>query len=431
MKSSRRKFLSSAAALGGAAAMMPLNACQSSTKTEAAYPDYSKLDEALSQPVLKRELFPNPLIIESLELLRDRNNFICRVRSKDGAEGISIGHPFISKESYPLFQNILHQLFVGKDARDLDELLFRAANLNVKRQGVPLCTQMATVEFAILDMLGNIANKPMAQVIGNLHNPYIEIYLGTRIWELRRMEPEESLELMAQDVAESNAKAIKLRAGTGDYLGLNHEEAPGRSEKLIRMARKKFGDDMVIMIDGNGSYDLNESIRLGKILEELNYYFYEEPMPWDWYEEQKRLAEALTIPTAGGEAEFRMHAFRWQIANDALDVIQPDIFYFGGMIRSMQVTRMAQTAGKVLVPHMSHGGLGFLYMLHLTSVLENAGKYHEFKMFETKDANGTIIPIESKTEPFSSENGKIKVPQGSGLGVIIDPEYIKTHQSIL
>jgi L-alanine-DL-glutamate epimerase-like enolase superfamily enzyme len=76
---------------------------------------------------------------------------------------------------------------------------------------------------------------------------------------------------------------------------------------------------------------------------------------------------------------------------------------------------------------MSEGGLGYLYMLQMVSACPNADKYHEFKMFQTKDANGTIIPIESKTEPFSSVGGVIKVPTGSGLGITIDPDYIKTH----
>ena len=198
-------------------------------------------------------------------------------------------------------------------------------------------------------------------------------------------------------------------------------------EKLIRMAREKFGDDMVLMIDGNGSYSVKEAIRIGKLLQEYNYYFYEEPVPWDWYEEQKQVAEALEIPMAGGEEEFGMHAFRWLIGNNAFDILQPDLFYFGGMIRSMKVARMAEAAGKTLAPHMSSGGLGYLYMLQFTSACANASEYHEFKMFETKDANGTIIPIESKTEAFSSNDGVVKVPEGSGLGIRIDPDYIKTH----
>ena len=428
MKTNRRHFISTAALMGTASAVVSLSSCGPSQKPEAGYPDYSLLDKALAVPVLKRDLFPLPVVIDTLELLQDRNNFICRVRSKDGAEGISIGHPFISNQGYPMFLHSLHRRFIGKDARDLDALIYDAVEGNIKKQGVPLCVQIATIEFAILDMLGNLAGLPVGQLIGEIHHPEISIYLGTQISEMRNLDPEESLALVQQDQEETRAKAIKLRAGKGDTLGMDNENAPWRTEKLIRMAREKFGDEMVLMIDGNGTYSVNEAIRIGKILEEYNFYFYEEPVPWDWYEEQKRVADALTISMAGGEEEFGMHAFRWLIAHNAFEILQPDTFYFGGMIRSMQVARMAEAAGKVIVPHMSGGGLGYLYMLHFTSACSNAGKYHEFKMFETKDANGTIIPIESKTEPFSSVEGVVKVPTGPGLGIQIDPGYIATHK---
>ena len=427
MKTNRRNFITYAAMSGGLASLGAFNVSASDRKGGTDYPDYSALDEVLKLPVLKRELFPSPVIIETLELLQDRNNFICRVRSKDGAEGISIGHPFISKNSYPMFLNLLRPVFIGKDARDLDALIFQSAEGNVKNQGVPLCVQIATIEFAILDMLGNIANVAAGKLIGDIHNPEIAVYLGTRLGELRRMEPEKSLELVKQDFLETKAKAIKIRAGVGDNSGSDRDNAPGRTEKLIRMAREMFGDDMVLMIDGNGTYSVKEAIRIGKILEEYKYYFYEEPVPWDWYEEQKQVAEGLKIKMAGGEEEFGLHAFRWLIANDAFDIIQPDVFYNGGMIRSMKVARMAEVRGKTIVPHLSEGGLGYLYLLHFTSACSNADKFHEFKMFETKDANGTLIPIESKTQPFESINGVIKVPTGSGLGIVIDPAYIKTH----
>ncbi len=428
MKSNRRKFISTTALVGGSAAILPFSSLGSTNQPKQDYSDYSILDKALQRPVLKRELFPLPIIIETVELLQNRNNFICRVRSKDGAEGISIGHPFISKQGYPMFENCVRHRFLGKDARDLDRLVFDAAERNVKSQGVPLCVQIATLEFAILDMLGTLTNKPVGQLIGEIHHPEIAIYLGTRVSDLRRKEPEVSLELVKKDWSETKAKAIKLRAGRGDNLGSDIDNAPGRTEKLIRMARETFGDEMVLMIDGNGSYSVKEAIHIGKLLEEYNYYFYEEPVPWDWYEEQKQVADALKIPMAGGEEEFGIHAFRWLIANNAFDIIQPDQFYFGGMIRSMQVARMAEVAGKTIVPHMSGGGLGYLYLLHFVSACPNAGEYHEFKMFATKDANGNRIPIESKTESFSSKNGVIKVPQGSGLGIHIDPDYIKTHK---
>ena len=427
MKTNRRNFLT-AAALASGSAVLPLSSCNEKGKTIQGITDYSNLDLALKQPVLKTALFSSPVIIESLELLRDRDSCLYRVRSKDGAEGISVGHPFIAEVSYPMVPKVLANHFVGNDALDLDKLIFNAHERNVKRQGIPLCVHVAAIEFAILDMLGNIAKKPAGLLIGDMLNPEVAIYLGHHLAKLRNMEPEQSLEFMKKDAEETHAKAIKLRAGRGDNLATDIDNAPGRTEKLIRMAREMFGDDMVLMIDGNGSYSVKEAIRIGKILEEYKYEFYEEPVPWDWYEEQKQVERALNIPMAGGEEEFGMHAFRYLIGNEVFQILQPDLFYFGGMTRTMQVARMVEAAGLKITPHISGGGFGFLYMLHMVSVCPAAYKYHEFKMFQTKDANGTIIPIESKGAPFESVDGKIKPPTGSGLGVTIDPDYVRTHR---
>ena len=73
---------------------------------------------------------------------------------------------------------------------------------------------------------------------------------------------------------------------------------------------------------------------------------------------QKKWHSALKIPIAGGEQEPSLHMFRWLIANDALQIVQPDMFYFGGMVRSMKVARMAAALGKECTPHISGSGLG-------------------------------------------------------------------------
>ena len=93
----------------------------------------------------------------------------------------------------------------------------------------------------------------------------------------------------------------------------------------------------------------------------------------------KRVADALDIPIANGEQDQSFVNFRWLIANDGLEIVQPDSYYFGGLIRCVKVGRMAAAFGKSIVPHMSGGGLGFLYNSHLVSVLPNAGAHHPFQ----------------------------------------------------
>ncbi len=421
MKSNRRQFISTAAS-AGLAASLPLSSCirEDKNNTPAAIRDnYQKLDQILNQPVFRKELFTSPVIIETIELLRFENNFLCRVRSTDGATGISVGHSHYLRSLYPIFTDLIQQFFIYKDARNLDLLLEKVYiyKLNFRLSGLALGAPLATLELAILDMMGHIAGKPIGQLIGDSHHSEIEVYQAT---EYRDKPVAESMELITRDVNENNARALKIKIGglmfeTEDIHAVG---PPGRTETMIPLVRKTFGDDMVLYADSNGFFSVEEAIRAGKLLEKYDYRFFEEPVPFDWYEETRQVADSLTIPVAGGEQEYSLHGFRWLIANNGLQVVQPDIFYFGGMIRSMKVALMADAFGKSCTPHMSGGDLGFLYMMHFASVIPNAMPHHEFKGFRTN------IIFECKTSPLVSENGVVKVPTGPGSGVDIDPGFM-------
>ena len=420
MNPSRRKFIAAALA-GGAAAALPLSSRGAAARShETLQARYAMLDGILKQPVLKRQLFTSPVVIETLELLRLGNSFICHVRSKDGAEGYSVSNNSQEMSLYAIQVNRLQPFFIGKDARDLDELLEEVYvyQSNYKMQSLALWVPLATIEFAILDMLGRIAQKPMGLLIGDkIHNPTVQVY---RANGERDVSAEAVMANLTRDVEESQAKALKIKIGGR----MSHVEYPaGRSEKLIPMVRKAFGDKMVCMADSNGSYGVEEGIKFGKLLEEYNYAFYEEPVPFDWYEETKAVADAVNIPMAGGEQESSLHAFRWLIANDALDIVQADVYYFGGLIRCMKVARMAEAMGKQHVPHIS-GGLGYLYMIHFVSVISNAGPFHEFKGLSQ------AIPFECKTSDLGTMGGFVTVPTGPGSGIEIDPAYIKKHSVV-
>ena len=420
MNINRRHFISTTFA-GGVAAALPLSSYGSIKSaisgTKSLYPDYNGLNEIEKRPVLKRQFFTAPVIIKSVELLRYGKSFLCRVRSADGAEGISVAHDGIYSH-YLIFLS-LRGLFIGKDARDLDSLMDKVYIANYRLQGIALGIPAATIEFAILDMLGRMANKSMGLLIGEIHKPRIEFYLAT---EGRGTSAEETLRVWQPQVEACKAKEIKIRVG-GGHMANNVDNPSGRTEKLIPLFRKAFGDKMDISADSNGSYTVAEAIRVGKVLEEYGIIRYEEPVPYDYYEECKQVADTLTVPVSGGEQDQSFHQLRWMLVNDGLDIIEPDVFYFGGMIRSMKIARIAEACdGKQCTPHMSPGRLGFLYAFHFVSALSNGGFRPEFKGFETD------VPYVCKTGPIKSENGAVTVPTGPGSGVDIDPEYIKKHQ---
>lgn len=429
MKVNRRKFISTATIGGLAATAIPFSSCGSKETATGSlidvYSRYSMLDEILKQPVLKKDLFSTPVIIETLELLRYQNSFLCRVRSTDGAEGISVGHSDI-RILWPLFLSKLQPFFIGKDARELDLILERVYNfgLNFRYNGISLGLPLATIEFAILDMLGRIANRSIGQLIGDIHHPEVGVYMGSiGGWELTL---EENFEHIKEVVAEYDVNALKIRVGY-QYAGtmdLRYPGVPGKSEKLIPLVREHFGDDWVLYADANSYYDVEGAIRIGRMLEEYKYSFFEEPVMYDQFKDIKTVADTLTIPIGNGEQDQSFTNFHWLIANDGIDIVQPDNYYFGGLIRSMKVARMANVFGKTIVTHMSGGGLGYLYNIHLVSVCPNAGPHTEFKGLRTH------VPFECSTSPLKIVDGKIKVPTGPGLGIDIDPEFIKKHHPL-
>jgi L-alanine-DL-glutamate epimerase-like enolase superfamily enzyme len=426
METTRRKFISAAVAGGLAATTLPFFSCGSEAKSDGSALDlksrYAKLDEVLKRPVLKKEFFTTPVIIDSLDLLRFGKRFLCRVRSKDGAVGISIAHGGMSS-LYHIFLGRLQPYFIGQDARELDLILEKVYfyGFNFRYNGISLGLPLATIEFAILDMLGKIANKSMGQLIGDIHNTEVPIYVAT---EFRELPLEEHFERIKQAVAKYDAKALKIKVGYmySETTDIHYPGVPGKSEKLIPLVREYYGDAWSLYADSNSYYDVDGAIRIGKILEENKYGYFEEPVMYDHFEDIKAVADALTMPIANGEQDQSFTNFRWLIAHDGIDIVQPDNFYFGGFIRGMKVARMAEAFGKTIVPHMS--GLGYLYNIQFVSACPNAGPHHEFKGLDSD------VPFECPTSPLKVINGKIKVPTGPGLGINIDPDFIKKHEIV-
>ncbi len=428
MKTNRRHFISAAAAATIGAAAPSIISCKKESGTGLSADEirsrYEKLDGIIKQPVLKKDLFKEPVIIDTVELLHYDRSWLCRVRSKDGAEGMSVGHSTMSI-LYPVFLRNLQPFFIGQDARELDLILERVFiyNFNFRYNGITLGLPLATIEFAILDMLGRKSGKPTAELIGEVHNPEVGVYTAT---EFREKPLEEHFELIKKAVAEYDTHALKVKVGY-QYSGtkdIHYAGVPGKTEKLIPMLREFYGDDMALYADSNGYYDVHDAIKVGRLLEEYKYRYFEEPVMFDHFEDIKAVADALTLPVANGEQDQSFVNFRWLIANDGLDIVQPDNYYFGGMIRSMKVALMAHAFGKEFIPHMSGGGLGFLYNTILVSAAPNAGEHHEFKGLDTN------VIYECPTSPLLVIDGKIKAPTGPGMGVNFDRDFIKKHEIV-
>lgn len=406
MSYSRRHFIGKAAGLGALAFADP------ASLLAQEYPGASRdLVAAASRPVLDVTRLNGPVIIESIDLLRKGRQHFIRVRSTDGAEGIALDN---SRAQYlgPIFQQRVAPFFIGKDARNLEELLWDLYRWgsNYKLQGLAFWSPVAWVEFAILDLLGRVAGQSMGELLGGVVRDRIPFYVASG---RRDSTPEEEVDYLQGLIDETKATAVKYRVG--GRMSRNADALPGRTPQLIELSRKVLGDDIAIHADSNSSYDPPQAIEVGRMLEAIGAVYFEEPCPFDRLEDTKQVADALTIPVAGGEQEYSHWRFQWAIQNRAVDIVQPDLHYYGGLIRSIRVSRMAELREMPTTVHIS-GGFGFIYMLHFASRTPDIGRFQEYKRNIEKYRDWFDPPLEII-------EGALVVPKGPGVG-IVDPGLV-------
>lgn len=410
---SRRSFIATSLAAGTSLSNWP----RSVNADRFARSHDSPIQQAAEQPVLEADYFHSTVEIESIELLKNGEEFIVKATSIDGDIGYAVSQSRHMAYLYPILLSRVIPYFIGKDARHLDLLIdgVFVHNSNYKLQGLPFWICVASVEFALLDLLGRVVGKPVGELLGGVVRQQTGVYLANNY---RGKSAEESADRIVANVQQTPVKAVKFKIG--GRMSRNRDYPPGRTEELIPLLRERLGDEMTICADSNGSYDSAEAIRIGKILQQNDIAFYEEPCPFDHLEETKQVADALEIPIAGGEQESSLRRFRWMIENRAVDIVQPDLFYFGGFVRSIRVARMAAAAGMKCTPHMSGTTLGYLYVLHFATCVPNAGAHMEYKGKKDK------VPFHCATSTLRpNQEGIIGVPSGPGLGIEIEPEFIK------
>ena len=403
MDLNRRRFLK--ASVGGSALAV---ASAGRAESAQARPTVEELDQAAAEPILKLDALKSPVKIASLELLRNRNGYFVRAASTDGAVGVGIANGRAAY-LYPILDQLVIPYFIGKDARDLEALVdgVYVYKSNYKLAGLALWNCVAWVEFSLLDLLGRIAKQSVGELLGVVVRREAAFYVASG---RRDTTPEQEVELLAKTIEETGTRAIKFKVG--GRMSNNRDSMPGRTEGLIALARKRLGDQVAIHADSNGSYDPPKAIEIGKRLEAIDAHFFEEPCPFDHLEDTKRVADALTVPVAGGEQETSLRRFRWTVHNRGLDIVQPDLHYNGGYIRATRVARMAARAGMKITPHIS-GDLGFIDVLHFASCTPNLGAYQEYKGGIEKWGPWFDPPVRLK-------DGAVNVPTGPGLGVV-DP----------
>ncbi|MEO0654834.1 MAG: mandelate racemase/muconate lactonizing enzyme family protein [Pseudomonadota bacterium] len=338
-----------------------------------------------------------------------------RVTAEDG----SIGWGQVSTYNADITAQVLHRQVapwtLGVDTTDLDDLLDTVAEREHKFPGSYLRRAMAGLDTAIWDLRGRQAGVPVTVLLGGSPGR-VRAYASSM---KRDITPADEAARMVRLADAHGFTAFKVRAGA--EVGRGRDEWPGRTEEIIPTLRRAL-PEADLLIDANSCYAPPRAIEVGRMLEDHGFCHFEEPCPYWHLEQTKEVADALTIDVTGGEQDCDLAIWRQMVAVRAVDIVQPDICYIGGIARTLRVCRMAEAAGLPVTPHCANLSMVTLFTMHLLRAIPNAGKYLEFSI-EGPDyypwQEGLFV-----ASPYGIEDGHATVTDAPGWGVEIAPEWL-------
>jgi len=350
--------------------------------------------------------------ITRLETFTRRQIGIVRVTTDDGSQGIGQMAPFNADITAQVFHRQVAPHVLGADSTDIGGLVERVIEAEYKFPGSYICRALTGLDTALWDRRGKLTGKSVCELLGGTSRPFPVYGSSMR----RDITPADEAARLARLRDEKGFRAFKVRVGK--VCGHDEDQWPGRTEALIPAVRAAVSDDVTLLADGNSCFTPARAIEVGRLLEQHNFDHFEEPCPYWELEWSAEVARALKIPVAGGEQDWDLSQWRRIIGLAAVDIVQPDICYIGGLSRALRVAEMAAQVGRPCVPHSANVSLVTVFTLHMMGAIPNAGPHVEFSIEPTAWAQGLYAPA------LEVRDGKVTIPDGPGWGVEVSAEWL-------
>jgi L-alanine-DL-glutamate epimerase-like enolase superfamily enzyme len=294
--------------------------------------------------------------------------------------------------------------------------------------GGVLPAAVSGLDIAMWDLVGRKAGLPLYRLLGGYRDE-VRAYASAGFYA--ESKDAEGLADEARGYVEAGFRHVKIKVGRTTDTPVNplvHMDAPDFStvtfaEDLRRVGavRKAVGDDVHLMVDANNAWTKPTALEAGRVFERLGIHWFEEPVATDDRAGSAALAAALTVPIAGYETRTGLAGFRDLIADGAVQIVQPDVIWSGGITVCRRIAALAVAAGLPCVPHVFSTAVSLAANLHFIASIPNSYLL-EF------DQNPNALRTELLDRPIEpDERGIVTVPDGPGLGVRLDPETLRRY----
>lgn len=354
--------------------------------------------------------------IDSIETFSTRDIGFVRITTADGHQGLGQ----VSTYNADITATVLHRQVapwvLGVAFENIDALTDRVLEREHKFPGSYMKRAIAGIDTAIWDCLGKQAGKPVVSLLGGAPGRLRAYASSMR----RDITPDAEAERLRRLQGDFGFDAFKFRVGA--ECGHDVDEWPGRTEAIVPAMRKALGGNAALLVDANGGFSPARAIGVGRLLQDHGVEHFEEPCLYWELEQTKEVADALEVAVTGGEQDCEIPTWRHMIAMRAVDIVQPDILYLGGISRTLRVCRMAHEAGLPVTPHCANLGMVTLFTMHLLRAIGGAGKYLEFSI-EGPDYYPWQYDLFVKS-PYEVDDGHLTVSEEPGWGVEVRPEWL-------
>jgi len=354
--------------------------------------------------------------ITSLESYTDE--FVCfvKVTTDEGLEGWGQTSTYNADITAQVLHRQVAPWVLGQSADDIGFLIDRVEAKEHKYPGSYRCRANAGLDTALWDLQGKAQNKPVVELLGGKVKA-LRAYASSM---KRDITPQDEAKRFVELRDKYGFDAFKWRVGA--ECGNDVDEWPGRTEEVVPVVSRALGDGISKLVDGNSGFSSKRAIEVGKLLQAEGISHFEEPCKYWELSETKEVTDALEIDVTGGEQDWDLSTWQRMIDMRAVDVLQPDVMYMGGIWRTLKVVEMAKKAGLPITPHSANLSLVTICTMHLLGAIDNPGKYLEFSI-EQEDYYPWQVGL-FLGDPFKVEGGKVIIPSEPGWGVTINPEWL-------
>ncbi len=346
-----------------------------------------------------------------------RTNWVfIKIYTDEGIDGV--GEATLEYKEKALFGAVEHirEYLTGKDPRDIEKHWHAIYRDAYWRGGAVLMSALSAVETALWDILGKSLGVPVYRLMGGRVNDKVRIYVNG--WFAGAKTPSEFAE-KAKIAVKRGVTAMKWDPFGKSYLEISNKELSEAME-CVSAVRAAVGNDVDLLIEGHGRFNIPTGIKIAKELEQFRPMFFEEPVPPDNLDALKAVRDKSPVAIAAGERLYTRWDYKRMFDLTAADYIQPDISHAGGIMELKKIAAEAECRYIPFAPHNPSGPIANAATLQLAASCPNFSILEI--MYSDVEWRRSIT-----NESLEYENGFIKIPDKPGLGIEINEEECLKH----